>query len=99
MFIGGFMKKLFILVCLIGFSSPAWAGSLSANLGATQLGQTMDDFAACHNQQTGYHEGLIAQRLEQKLAVSGQLTPQEKDVWMANIQALKQSYATHSNFQ
>jgi hypothetical protein len=70
-------------------TSSALAQSLSAGLGATQLGDGLEKFAKCQSQSIGHSEHLMADRIEAKLAQSPALTPQMRDVWTAQIKALR----------
>ncbi len=65
------------------------AQSLSSALGATKL-DGLKNFSDCMDQVHGKRENLIGERLDAKLAVSTSLTPQERDVWAADIRALRQ---------
>jgi hypothetical protein len=79
------------LVISCGIASPAsFAQSLSQGLGATQIGPGLQNFADCQARLTGHHEHLIADRLEAKLAKATALTPEEHDIWAAEIRALRQ---------
>lgn len=70
-------------------TGAASAGSLSASLGATNLnGLTV--FSDCVNRSVGYREKLIADRLEARLANTPALTPQDRGLWLAEINALRQ---------
>src|SRR5690242_18553280 len=93
-----FIGAMLLAVCLITGLKTAHAGSLSAGLGAASLGDTMQNFADCENQTIGFREGLIADRIEAKLAQSPALTAQERDIWAAEAQALRRSYQTHTAF-
>jgi len=63
--------------------------SLSSGLGATKL-DGLKNFSECQNQALGHHEKLIADRLDAKLAKSDALTTEERDIWAADIRALRQ---------
>ena len=56
---------------------------------ATQLGDTMANFAKCQNQSIGHSEHLMADRIEAKLAQSPALTPEMRTIWLAEIKALR----------
>jgi hypothetical protein len=91
-----FMSR-WVLLVVLSFciaSQTSFAQSLSSALGAGHL-DGLTKFANCHNQITGHREKLIADRLDAKLAKSTALTPQERDIWAADIQALRQVTATH----
>ncbi|MBZ5600590.1 MAG: hypothetical protein LAN83_19985 [Acidobacteriia bacterium] len=78
---------LFVLVISFGIASPA---SFAQGLGATQLGDGLQKFTDCQNQVIGHHEHLIADRLQAKLDKATALTPEERDIWVAEIRALRQ---------
>ena len=56
---------------------------------ATQLGPGLQNFVDCQNQTIGHSEHLMADRIEAKLAVSPALTPEMRDIWQAEIKALR----------
>jgi hypothetical protein len=56
---------------------------------ATQLGPGLQNFVDCQNQTIGHSEHLMADRIEAKLAVSPGLTPEMRDIWQAEIKALR----------
>ena len=91
------MKKITALLSFLFLSSLIQQGaaeaSLSAALGATKL-DGMDKFADCHNESIGYREGIIAERLELKLANTPNLSPQERAVWLNDIAILRQVQQT-----
>ena len=72
-------------------------GSLSAALGATNL-DGLSKFANCQSESVGYREGLIADRLEAKLANTPNLTPQDRGAWLADIASLRQVRQTHARY-
>jgi hypothetical protein len=67
----------------------ALAQSLSSGLGATQLGDGLANFVKCQNQSIGHSEHLMADRIEAKLAQSPALTPEMRNIWLAEIKALR----------
>ena len=69
-----------------------WA-SLSDALGATKL-DGLTKFTDCQNEAIGYREGLIADRLELKLANTPGLTPDERRLWLNDIAILHQVQQT-----
>src|SRR6187431_732716 len=85
-----------VVFCAVD-SKTSSAGSLSASLGATQL-DGLTDFSNCQTQTIGYREALIADRLELKLGQSPALTPQERNIWIADIQALRNVWNTKAPF-
>ncbi len=70
-----------------GIGSPP---SFAQGLGATQLGPGLQNFADCQNQVQGHREHLMADRLQARLDKSTSLTPEEHDIWVAEIRALRQ---------
>jgi hypothetical protein len=78
---------LFVLVISFGIASPA---SFAQGLGATQLGPGLQNFSDCQTRVIGHHEHLIADRLQAKLDKATALTPEERDIWVAEIRALRQ---------
>ena len=78
---------LFVLLISFGIASPA---SFAQGLGATQLGPGLQNFADCQTRVVGHHEHLIADRLQAKLDKNTALTPEEHDIWAAEIRALRQ---------
>ena len=56
---------------------------------ATQLGDSMANFAKCQNQTIGHSEHLMADRIEAKLALSSALTAEMRTIWQAEIKALR----------
>ena len=70
-----------------GIISPA---SFAQGLGATQLGPGLQNFSDCQTKTVGHHEHLIADRLQAKLDKATSLTPEERDIWAAEIRALRQ---------
>lgn len=69
--------------------------SLSSGLGATKL-DGLDKFNNCKNQVLGHREHLIADRLDARLAKATTLSPEERAIWGAEIQALRQTSPTHA---
>lgn len=88
------MKKIifFCFLFLTILSASAWA-SLSASLGATQL-DGLDKFTKCQNESIGYREGIIADRLELKLANTPNLPPAQRQQWLNDIAILRQVQLT-----
>lgn len=78
---------------LLNAVNPAASASLSASLGATKL-DGLTKFTDCQNESIGYREGLIADRLELKLANTGGLTMDERRVWLNDIAILRQVQQT-----
>src|SRR5260370_21514997 len=76
-----------MLLISSGIGLPA---SFAEGLGATQLGPGLQNFAACQNQVQGHSEHLMADRREAKLDKSSSLTPEDRDIWVAEIRALRQ---------
>src|ERR1043166_4399679 len=85
------LSLLFFLMTM--FNAGAAQASLSASLGATNL-DGLDKFAKCQNESIGYREGLIADRLELKLANTPKLTPEERQQWLTDIAMLRQVQQT-----
>jgi hypothetical protein len=81
--------------CIAG---PAAAQPLSYWLGAYKL-DGLSNYTACMNEARGFRETLIADRLEEKLGVSAALTPAERDVWVANVTALRAVVRDHAAFR
>src|SRR3984893_12569550 len=86
------MKRSMVLLGLMllissGIGLPA---SFAQGLGATQLGPGLQNFADCQNQVQGHSEHLMADRLQAKLDKSSSLTPEDRDIWVAEIRALRQ---------
>jgi hypothetical protein len=77
------------LVVLIS-SGTGLPASFAQGLGATQIGPGLQNFADCQNQVQGHHEHLMADRLQAKLDKSTALTPEDHDIWVAEIRALRQ---------
>jgi len=81
---------IFLLILVPGTGlSPAFAGSLSAALGATKL-DGLEKYNNCQRESAGYNEGLIADRLEVRLGNTPDLSPQDRGVWLAEINALRE---------
>ncbi|HEV2698596.1 MAG TPA: hypothetical protein VGU90_11435, partial [Terriglobales bacterium] len=76
------------LVLLI--SLGIWAPASFAQGSATQLGPGLQNFTDCQNRVQGHREHLIADRLQAKLDKSPALTPEDRDIWVAEIRALRQ---------
>ncbi len=87
-----FIAVFLIVVMSFAFYPSVSTASLSAGLGATDL-HGLTDFANCQNQSIGYREGLIGDRLELKLANTGNLDLNERAFYIAEINALKVSRA------
>jgi hypothetical protein len=66
----------------------ALAQSLSSALGATNL-DGLTKLNNCNKEALGYREHLMADRMEAKLAQSPALTPQMRDIWSAEVKALR----------
>ena len=86
------MKRSMVLWGLVllissGMGLPA---SFGQGLGATQVGPGLQNFADCQNRVQGHSEHLMADRLQAKLDKSTALTPEERDIWAAEIRALRQ---------
>src|SRR5260370_6541234 len=86
------MKRSMVLLGLMllissGVGLPA---SFAQGLGATQVGPGMQNFAECKNQVQGHSDPLMADRLQAKLDKSSSLTPEDRDIWFAEIRALRQ---------
>ena len=91
------MKRSMILWGLIlwGLGLLIWSGmgvpaSFAQGLGATQLGPGLQNFVDCQNRVQGHSEHLMADRLQAKLEKSTALTPEDRDIWLAEIRALRQ---------
>jgi hypothetical protein len=94
------VKKLmqaWVLLLAISGVVPltSFAQALSGALGASDM-SGLKKFSDCHNPAIGHREKLIADRLESKLAVSPALTSQERDIWAADIQALRKVDHAHA---
>jgi len=75
---------LLLLSIAASFGAPsAFAQS------ATQLGPGLENFVKCQNQSIGHSEHLMADRIEAKLAQSPALTPEMRNIWLAEIKALR----------
>lgn len=82
--------RSFFLILFLGLGTgTAFAESLSAALGATNL-NGLTEFSDCQNRSVGYRENLIAGRLEARLANTAGLSPQDRGIWLAEINALRQ---------
>ena len=77
-----------LILCVI-VPPAASAQSLSSALGATKL-DGLKNFSDCMDQVHGKRENLIGERMAAKLAISTSLTPQERDIWAADVNALRQ---------
>jgi hypothetical protein len=89
------MKKITVLafaILLVLISTPAFA-SLSDALGATKL-DGLTHFSNCQNESIGYREGLIAERLELKLANTPNLPLPQRQQWLNDIAILRQVQQT-----
>lgn len=84
---------LILAILLTSNLQPAIADSLSAALGATNL-DGLSKFSDCQNESIGYREGLIANRLELKLANTPHLNPEERKQWLTDIAILRQVQRT-----
>jgi hypothetical protein len=87
----------FAFVCAACVPSAGFGQSLSSALGATNL-DGLTKFNDCNNQALGYREKLMADRIEAKLAQSPALTPQARDVWVAEVKALRAVTPTTPKF-
>ena len=79
------------LLCVSIFVTASQLGlaqSLSSGLGATKL-DGLTKFSDCQNQALGHREHLIGDRLDAKLAVTTTLNPEERNIWVAEIRALR----------
>jgi hypothetical protein len=81
-----------VLLVSSGIELPA---SFAQGLGATQLGPGLQNFADCQNKLQGHREHLIADRLQARLDKSTSLTPEERNIWVAEIDALRQVNPSH----
>ena len=72
------------LAISFGIMTPA---SFGQGLGATQIGPGLQNFADCQTRVVGHHEHLIADRLQARLDKATSLTPEEHDIWAAEIRA------------
>lgn len=86
------MKRSMVLwgLALLISSGIGLPASFAQGLGATQLGPGLQNFADCQNQVQGHREHLMADRLQAKLDKSTSLTPEDRDIWVAEIGALRQ---------
>ena len=86
------MKRSMVLwgLVLLAWSGIGLPASFAQGLGATQLGPGLQNFADCQNQVQGHREHLMADRLQAKLDKSTSLTPEDRDIWVAEIRALRQ---------
>ena len=85
--------KRSMLLCALMFLISSGIGlptSFAQGLGATQVGPDLQNFADCQNRVQGHKEHLIADRLQAKLDKSASLTPEDRDIWVAEIHALRQ---------
>jgi hypothetical protein len=85
--------KRSMLLCALMFLISSGIGlprSFAQGLGATQVGPGLQNFADCQNQVQGHSEHLMADRLQAKLDKSSSLTPEDRDIWVAEIAALRQ---------
>jgi len=81
------------------FGPPtATAQPLSYWLGAYKL-DGLRTYKNCMDESYGFRETLIADRIEQRLAVSDVLKPDERAVWQADIDALRAVPRTHTAFR
>src|SRR5258708_9183271 len=76
-----------MLLISSGIGLPA---SFAQGLGATQIGPGLQNFADCQNRVKRHSEHLMADRLQAKLDKSSSLTPEDRDIWVAEIRALRQ---------
>jgi hypothetical protein len=93
-------KGSWLVLCTVLALAPPAAGfaqSLSAALGATKL-DGLSNFADCQNQSLGYRDKLIADRIEAKLRVSPALNEKEREVWLADVRALRAVTPSSSKF-
>jgi len=90
----------FLFIVSIGIASHSSFGqSLSSGLGATSIGPGIQNFADCQTQVIGHREKLIADRMEAKLAKSPALSAEERAIWTADIQALRQVTPKQTTFK
>jgi hypothetical protein len=90
------MKTLFCIVLILTAvltASDSVQASLSASLGATNL-DGLSKFSDCQNQSIGYREGLIADRIELKLANTPNLPPGQRQQWLNDIAILRRVQQT-----
>jgi len=92
-------SALLLLVSIGVAPHTSFGQSLSSGLGATSIGPGITNFADCQNQVIGHREKLIADRMEAKLAKSSALTAEERAIWAADIQALRQVTPKQPNFK
>jgi hypothetical protein len=69
--------------------------SFAQGLGATQIGPGLQNLVDCQNQVQGHREHLMADRLQAKLDNTTSLTPEDHDIWVAEIGALRQVKPSH----
>ncbi len=89
-----FVPVVLIAVSLGVVPHTSFAQSLSSALGAGHL-DGLTKLANCQRPIMGHRERLIADRLDAKLAVSPTLTPQERSIWQADIEALRKVDYAH----
>jgi hypothetical protein len=91
------MKRSTVLCGLMFLISAgiAFPASFAQGLGATQVGPDLQNFADCQNRVQGHSEHLMADRLQAKLDKSTALTPEDHDIWAAEIAALRQVKPSH----
>ncbi|MGA9040787.1 MAG: hypothetical protein WB421_09650 [Terriglobales bacterium] len=76
-----------MLLISLGMGLPA---SFAQGLGATQIGPGLQNLADCQNRTLGHREHLMADRLQAKLDKTTTLAPEDHDIWVAEIRALRQ---------
>jgi hypothetical protein len=81
-------KLLAVAACLAAGPQVAFAQPLSYWLGATKL-DGLRTMVECQNKVAGFLEGLMADRLDKKLAMSSALSAAERKVWEDDIKALR----------
>jgi hypothetical protein len=93
------VKKITVSWALLLFASltissqSLLAQSLSSGLGATKL-DGLDKLTACQSKIFGHREHLIADRLDARLSMNTTLTPEERAIWVSEIQALRATTPT-----
>lgn len=91
------MRKAMVLWGLVWLIVPGVGvpTSFGQGLGATQIGPGLQNFADCQTRTQGHSEHLMADRLQAKLDKATSLTPEERDIWVAEIGALRQVKPAH----
>jgi hypothetical protein len=94
----GFSKRSLPLLTVLAtgcIAEAVGAQPLSYWLGAHKL-DGLSNYNACMDEAFGFRETLLADRLEEKLGVSSALTPAEREVWVANVAALRAVVRDHA---